>query len=228
MCSVIDSLDSHGDRDDRTAKARIRDVAIEQFAARGIGGTSVRSIASAAGVSPALVIHHFGSKEGLRASCDEYVAAFIRRRKHRAARQGVGFDPLASLRESADGPPVASYLARTLVEGSAQTDELLDEMLADAVVYQQEMLDSGILQPSEDPRGRAAVLLIWSLGAVVLHDHVRRLLDADLTTRTAEPQRLAGYILPVLDILTHGVLTEAVYERARQAFSAEASRQRPA
>jgi AcrR family transcriptional regulator len=33
----------------------------------------VRAIAARAGVSAALVIHHFSTKEGLRAACDEFV-----------------------------------------------------------------------------------------------------------------------------------------------------------
>ena len=50
--------------DDRTAIARIRDAAIEQFGQHGFG-VGLRTIADAAGVSAALVIHHFGSKEAL-------------------------------------------------------------------------------------------------------------------------------------------------------------------
>ncbi len=59
--------------DDLTAAARIRDAAIEQFGDQGFG-VGLRSIAEAAGVSAALVIHHFGSKDGLRQACDDFVA----------------------------------------------------------------------------------------------------------------------------------------------------------
>ena len=62
--------------------ARIRDAAIDQFGSRGFD-TGVRAIAEAAGVSPALIIHHFGSKEGLRKACDDYIAAEIRSEKSR-------------------------------------------------------------------------------------------------------------------------------------------------
>jgi AcrR family transcriptional regulator len=40
-------------------------VARDRFARRGYDATSLRSIATEAGVDPALVIHYFGSKEGL-------------------------------------------------------------------------------------------------------------------------------------------------------------------
>lgn len=43
----------------------IRDAAETLFARRGYAATSVRDIAGAAGVDPALVIRHFGSKEKL-------------------------------------------------------------------------------------------------------------------------------------------------------------------
>uniref|UniRef100_UPI0013D78043 TetR/AcrR family transcriptional regulator n=1 Tax=Fodinicola feengrottensis TaxID=435914 RepID=UPI0013D78043 len=55
--------------DDLTARARIRNAALRQFADKGVKGTTIRGVAEAAGVSPALVQHHFGSKEQLR----EYV-----------------------------------------------------------------------------------------------------------------------------------------------------------
>ena len=61
-----------------TADARIRDAAIEQFGQHGFD-VGLRAIAKAAGVSAALVIHHFGSKEGLRTACDDYIAEEISR-----------------------------------------------------------------------------------------------------------------------------------------------------
>ncbi|MBA2317802.1 MAG: TetR family transcriptional regulator, partial [Euzebyales bacterium] len=42
---------------DRTGRARIRDAAIACFAANGVAGTSLKTIAAAAGLSPALVVH---------------------------------------------------------------------------------------------------------------------------------------------------------------------------
>ena len=60
-------------REDLTTRARIRDAAVDLFARDGFAHVTVRRIATEAGVSPALVIHHFGSKEGLRAACDAHV-----------------------------------------------------------------------------------------------------------------------------------------------------------
>ena len=63
--------------DDATTRSRIRDSAIELFGSRGFSGTTIRAIAEQAGVSAALVIHHFGSKDALRLACDEYIVASL-------------------------------------------------------------------------------------------------------------------------------------------------------
>ena len=60
---------------DLTAKARIREQALLLFAERGPDTVTVRDVAAAAEVSPGLVMHHFGSKAGLREAVDEHVAA---------------------------------------------------------------------------------------------------------------------------------------------------------
>ena len=73
--------------DDLTAVARIRDAAIDQLGQHGFS-VGLRAIAEAAGVSAALVIHHFGSKDGLRKACDDYIAEEIR-----AAQDRVAADP---------------------------------------------------------------------------------------------------------------------------------------
>ena len=49
----------------RSSKDAIWEAASQLFPANGYAGTSVRDIAGVAGVDPALVIRHFGSKENL-------------------------------------------------------------------------------------------------------------------------------------------------------------------
>jgi AcrR family transcriptional regulator len=200
---------------DRTARARIRDAAIERFAASGVTATSLKAIAADVGVSPPLLIHHFGSKDGLRQACDEHVAAMIRARK-RAAVAG-GLDPLQALRESQEGPPLLGYLARTLGDGSPHVADLIDELVEDAVGYMAEGVEAGVLKPSDYPRERAVVLTLWQLGALVLHEHVERLMGADLVSGT---EGVLAWILPAGEILAKGVLEEGFYERLTEARGA--------
>ena len=204
------------DEDDlRSARERLRDAALHLFAERGVDGTPLRAVAERAGVSTALVVHHFGSKDGLRVACDEHVAATVREQKRGAVASGA--DPLAAVRASAQGPPVLRYLARTLVDGSPQVADLVDEMVADAQAYTEEAVGGGVVTPTEFPRERAAVLTLWSLGALVLHEHLHRLLGVDLT---GDPHAMGPYAVPATEILSRGVITEEYHQRVRAAFAA--------
>src|SRR5690606_41062638 len=153
------------DDPDRTARARIRDAAIERFAADGVAATNLKDIAADAGVSTPLVIHHFGSKEGLRIACDEHVASVIREQKTSVMSAVGGLDLLQAAREAYEGTPIIRYLARTIVDGSPHVDELIDEMMEDSLVYQVKGVESGILKPAENLREQTIVLILWQLGA---------------------------------------------------------------
>ncbi len=205
--------------DDRTTKARIRDAAIASIAEYGINGTTARKVAGAAGVSPGLVIHHFGSMEGLRSACDQYVANAIREFKERTMTGGPTLDVLAALRDAPNGP-LMGYLAQVLADDSPAVAKLVDDLVDDAEGYIQQGVESGLLKPSDDPRGRAVVLTVWSLGALALHQHLRRLLGTDLTDPgiLTDPAA-AAYIVPVYEIYGEGILEETFAARARAAFT---------
>jgi AcrR family transcriptional regulator len=189
----------------------------------------VRAIAERAGVSPALVIHHFGSKERLRAACDAFVAGFVRERKVEAMKAGPGLDPLALLRDDDDRLPLLAYLARALQDGSPAVAALVDEMVADAEAVLAAGVASGMVRPLDHPRGVAAVLTLWSLGALVLHEHARRVLGTDLTGPMSSAALSAGYTVPAMEILTHGLVAPGMYERLAHlaAGSAQARRRGP-
>ena len=212
------SVDAATDAD-RTTRARIRDAAIAKFAEDGVAATSVRAIAAAAGVSPALVIHHFGSKDALRVACDEHVAAVINEEKSGAMQSGVRLDPLAALRAHEQRLPLLRYLARTLVDGSPHVAELVDQMVSDAATYMADGVTTGVLRPTAYPYERAAVLTVWSLGALVLHEHLERLTGADLLRMPDDPAAAVAYVGPALEMLTEGVIDPQVAARVRAGFA---------
>ncbi|MCV7064458.1 helix-turn-helix transcriptional regulator, partial [Mycolicibacterium vaccae] len=55
----------------------MRDEALRLFAQRGPDAVTMRDIAAAAQVSPALLVRHYGSKEGLVEAVDIYVVASL-------------------------------------------------------------------------------------------------------------------------------------------------------
>jgi AcrR family transcriptional regulator len=207
-----------GSGDDRSTKARIRDAAIDTIAEHGLAATTARKIADRADVSPALVMHHFGSMEDLRRACDEYVAGVIRDRKSEAMTAGPGMDVLAALRD-ADFGNLTGYIARVLVDDSDLVNQLVDDIAADAVEYMAQGEQNGMIRQSSHPEDRAALMTLWSLGAIVLHHHMKRLLGVDLTDPevTTDPEFIR-YVRPALEMVGTGMFTEEFNARLTDMF----------
>lgn len=166
---------SVGDRD-LTAKAQIRDTALRLFATDGFDAVSVRRIAAAAEVSPALVLHHFGSKQGLREAIDDLVIGTF---------DGLMSDPtddelVATLRGRDDSgiqafaallgedSPLLPYLRRMLMTDDAAARRLVRHWHAMAVQAFEQWAERGLIDPGPDPAVRAALLLSADLGLVLM------------------------------------------------------------
>ena len=120
--------------DDLTATARIRDAAIEQFGQQGFD-VGLRAIAKGAGVSAALVIHHFGSKEGLRRACDELVAESVRSAKSESLQTSDPASWFAQMAEIESFAPMMAYLVRSLQTGGDLAKSLWHTMIDNAEQY---------------------------------------------------------------------------------------------
>ena len=142
---------------DLTAAARIRDAAIEQFGEHGFG-VGLRAIAEAAGVSAALVIHHFGSKEGLRKACDDYIAEEIRTSKSEAIKSKDPATWFAQMAEIESYAPLMAYLVRSMQSGGELATMLWHRMIDNAEEYLDEGVRAGTIKPSRDPHARARYL----------------------------------------------------------------------
>src|SRR3954447_23106298 len=149
---------------DLTGRARIRDAAIRRFGVDGFQA-SVRAIATDAGVSPALVIHHFGSKDALRAACDEHVLHRIREGETDAFTASSPGNLLAQLATMDDYAPVVGYLVQALLAGGDLAATLLARMTEDAELYLADAVAAGRMKPSRDPARRAAFLVDVGIGA---------------------------------------------------------------
>lgn len=191
---------------------RILASALDLFGRQGVKGTSLKAIAAAAGVSPALIVHHFGSKDALRVACDQHVAEVLRVAKTDTVQQGQHADPLALMTQLRDNRPVVRYLARTLTDGSPHVNDLIDEMVADAEGYTQTSVEAGLVRPSANPRARVVVLFLWSMGVLVLHEHLERLLGVSLVEGDEPP---LPYLQAVLEIYADGVLADGTYDELR-------------
>lgn len=197
---------------DLTARARIRDAALARFGTDGIAGTSVRAVAADAGVSPALVVHHFGSKEGLRQACDDYVLDSIR------SGGEASIEALGEILQAAT--PVRRYLARALLDDTPAAGALFAEIVERTETWLATGEEEGWVRASADTKARAVTYVSWLLAPLVLGDQVGRLLGGDpAETATAVRGARAG-----LEMLTHGLFTD---DRWLTAFTDIDERTRP-
>lgn len=191
--------------DDLTTTARIRDAAIDLFGREGFA-VGVRAIATAAGVSPGLVIHHFGSKEGLRRACDDYIAGVIRDSKTETIRSSDPATWLSAMAEIEDYAPLMSYLVRTLQSSGDLSKTLWRQMIDNAEQYIEEGVQAGTLRPSIDPKSRARFLAMVGGGTFLLYLQMH---DNPADVRAVLHDYGEEMMLPALELYTHGLMVDS-------------------
>ena len=185
-------MSSVSDRGDLTARATIRNAALRLFAERGPDAVTVREIAIEAGVSPALVVHHFGSKDGLRAEVDAFAAQAFD-----AIFEGMGNEDLAELLTGGSaggslaqafaqgfppGSPLPAYLRRLLLTNDPAGAALFQRWFVATRRLLDMMVEMGIARPSEDPDIRAAFFLVNDLGLILLRSPIADAIGGDPLT----------------------------------------------
>ena len=201
--------------EDATAAARIRDAAIARFGAHGYEGTTVRDIARDAGVSPALVMHHFGSKDGLREACDEWLVAELIGEQAKTTSPAIA----ETMREWLDDPgrfrPFVDYFATMIAAGGERGNRLFDLLVRETRAMLEHGVEAGTMRPSHDPEMRAIMVTLNGLAPLLLREQLARVLGVPLASSAA----VRRMTLPSLELYTHGLYTDtAVLDAARAAL----------
>ena len=159
--------------EDLTAKARIRNAAMDLYAQQGEDRTSMRAIADAAGVTVGLLVHHYGTKDRIRDAVEQLVvdhfAAAI------AAAPDAG-DPRAVARARNESvarmlgehPEVVNYLRRALLEPADRRGFLLErltELTRSEIVT---LRASGMASVSRSESAQVVDVLVDQLGRLFL------------------------------------------------------------
>jgi AcrR family transcriptional regulator len=185
LYSILNVRSASGDR---TARAIIRDEALRLFAVHGPAAVSLRQIAAAAGVSPGLIVHHFGSKEGLRAVVDQHVLdlfdTMLGEMTGPDAPDLYDAGASGSLAEAvtrylpADSA-VPAYLRRLLLEDADAGRDLFRRLFETSRATLTALAEAGMASPGEDPAVRAAFLLANDLAVLLLRDQLTDALGLD-------------------------------------------------
>ena len=222
MCSARKPVD------DLTARARIRDSAIVYFGRHGFQSATVRAIAADAGVSPALVIHHFGSKDGLREACDSYTGDCIDDLTQHASTHLEAGDLMELLARTPQLSPLVPYLIQTVTEGGAFANRMWNLLVQDTETYLRAAVDAGKVRPTADERARAEVLSTFKMGMYLLSRYLvpppagGEPGDIDIAAISQK------FTVPALELFTHGMFTTSDYLDAfveHQRISARAAQE---
>ncbi|WP_448809609.1 TetR family transcriptional regulator [Agromyces bauzanensis] len=210
--------------EDATAAARIREAAIARFGRQGFERTSVREIAADAGVSPALVMHHFGSKDGLRTACDEALVRELMTEKAKTDAPAIA----ETMREWLDRPErfgtYIDYFATMLADGSEGGNRLFDRLVRETEAMLEQGVADGTMHPSSDPEMQAIMITLNGLAPLLLRDQLARVLGVPLMSAAAV-RRMS---LPTLELYTHGLYTDSrVLDAARAALEGDPTSHAP-
>jgi AcrR family transcriptional regulator len=167
----------------RRTEARILDAATQVFVSAGYERTTIRAVASAAGVDAGLVMHYFGSKQELfRRVIDAAPVPEISGAPGQAAEQ-----LLASLADRLANEPVASL---TLMRSMLTNPEAASAASAAIARYQTQIARA---IPGDNADLRAAIISAVTLGIMVS----RHLIKSD-ELASADPEQVIKLLRPCM------------------------------
>ncbi|WP_396907128.1 TetR/AcrR family transcriptional regulator [Mycolicibacterium phlei] len=194
--------------DERPGVDRIREAALRLFAARGTAATSLRLVASEAGVSLGMVQHHFATKANLIKAVDDHVLRVLKT----ALARPVPEPPADSIGQVGsqitslitDEPVVCAYIGQALTEGSALGGQVFDMLAEMGVKRWRDRAELGLTRPDLDPTWSVLNPLILALGAWVLRAHIDRHLPEPFET----PEQLQRWQEATSDLLREGQMRQ--------------------
>jgi AcrR family transcriptional regulator len=167
----------------RRTEARILDAAAQIFLTAGYERTTIRAVASAAGVDAGLVMHYFGSKQQLfRQVIDAVPLPEVPGTPRQASEQ-----ILASLADRLASEPTASL---ALLRSMLTNPEAASAARAGIARYEAQITQA---IPADDASLRSAVINAITLGIIVS----RHLIKSD-ELATADPAQVINLLRPCM------------------------------
>ena len=167
----------------RRTEARILDAAARIFVADGYERTTIRAVASAAGVDAGLVMHYFGSKQGLyRRVIDAAPVPEVSGTPAEATEQ-----ILATLADRLASTPVASL---ALLRSMLTNPEAASAASAGIVRYEAQIAQA---IPADDADLRAAIISAITLGITVSRHLIK---SGELAS--ADPAQVISLLRPCM------------------------------
>ncbi|MEH6624423.1 TetR/AcrR family transcriptional regulator [Dietzia maris] len=170
------SADRAVDDRDLTAKARIRNAALDLFAENGPDAVSLRSVGAAAGVAHGLVVHHYQTKNGLQEAVEQYI---IDRFAHALGEVPANLTAaeVARLRDAQVNemlraqPAIVDYMRRALLT-PASNSSFADRLIELTVPRVRELRAASVASVAKPECVQVTELLVRYLGTLFLNPMV--------------------------------------------------------
>ncbi len=196
----------------------IRGAALRLFATEGFDRVSGRAIAKEAGVSPALVMHHFGSVAALRAEIDSWVLGHFEDWIERAGTADSVDEVVDDMEGEVRGffvrePLLGGYLRQLLVEGGDAGYQFFAGLFDAGREMLSQLEQRGVVRPSPngDLDARLMLLMAEDLGTIMLEPFLARRLGVQLYSE----EFMARWSAAELDLHANGLFGDGPHEEQR-------------
>lgn len=186
-------------------RAQLVEVATEAFARDGISATSLRSIAKEAGVSPALVVHHFGSREKLIEECIIKALGLWVSEQQEFVDVSLS-TALTKWQGAVDKHGVKlQFFRQVLLAGGAPANSLFSRMVKETEMVIESQAAKGRMRKVENQKDFALLLTLQELAPLMLQSEVADYLGSS----HLNPETQGRIALAREDLLTKGILRKA-------------------
>ena len=177
-------------------RAQLIEVATSAFARDGIAATSLRAIAKEAGVSPALVVHHFGSREKLIEDCIIKALGLWVSEKQEFVDVSLSTALSKWQGAIAEHGVKLQFFRQVLIAGGEPANILFSRMVKESEMMIQAQIDKGQMRKAENIPDLALLMTLHGLAPLIMQDQVNNHLGGNFL----EPElgsRLAGANLEI-------------------------------
>jgi len=159
-------------------RERILRAALKLFSEFGYAGTSIRDIASEAGVSLGLIRIHFGAKEELRAAVDRHALGRVRE-LYITVLDHSGGEPLERVSDDtvkwiSSNMDALLYARMTLLEKSGGGQLMFSELFQTMLEFIEQNEKRGFLQQDIDKKWAAFDMVFDFIGPLIIEPLVKK------------------------------------------------------
>ena len=195
------------------SREHLIEVATRVFAREGFTGTSLRMIAVEAGVSAALLVHHFGSKQRLIEETIETTLGEWMREKDHLAELPLS-EALSQWPQTAqDGHQKLAFFKQVILSGGKPAQLLLERMHFEAKERLTMMTKTGVMRDVADIETAALLLAVYGMAPLILSDSIKKILGGEVTDPEIS-EKLARSSLELFALIREGQTPPQTKERA--------------